>query len=94
MAAKILKFNCPKCEEPMDINRIMERLPYATYSNETIVVQDDGEIELRWSFEANQDQIHFECQRCGTAIRSANGEKITDEKELVEFLKQQETNCG
>jgi transposase-like protein len=85
MAKKLieLKFTCPHCKsnrlEIIEVNAIVS-------SNITLI--DDGDFEYENLTVDDSTVDRFQCVNCGYTLKDENGEKITDNLEVVKWIKE------
>ena len=82
-----LFFHCPVCEVKRNIEAVLSGI----ITELVISISSDGTVKSSGKAvtRANHITIYYQCETCGKTIKSANEKKITDEKLLVEYLKQQ-----
>ena len=82
--SKVLKFTCPKCKS----NRL-ECCEDGPYSSEILCIDEDGDFEYG-KIDASGSVVRYQCLKCGYILSDSFGYDITDNEEVVEWIKE---NC-
>ena len=80
---KELKFTCPKCNH--NLLEIIET--DAIVSSNIVNIREDGDFDYQNLTVDDSVVDRFQCAECGYVLKDENGEKITDNIDVVEWIK-------
>ncbi len=76
-------FNCPKCNN----NKIEEVIENVTQYSTIDSIDKDGDFKYGQSLAEDGEVQNYQCSKCGFVILDEQGNKITSQDELVEYLR-------
>ena len=78
-----LKFVCPKCGGGR-----VECIQDGYHSCEALVIEEDGDFDWGEILSEADQVVCFQCVTCGHIITDGDNDNITDNIELVEWIKE------
>lgn len=82
---KNLKFICPECG-----SKILECVENGTFTSVIKNISDDGDFDYAPILANESDVQFFQCTYCNFIVMDDNGEKITNNEDLIKWIKE---NC-
>jgi len=80
---KKMGFYCPGCEK--NVTKMEEILSYATVAT-SLEVLKDGELSYGARACIDGEVERYQCYSCGYILRNENGNPITEEEKVIEWL--------
>ena len=81
-----LKFKCPNCDseqlESIETNVVL--------SSEIATLNEDGDFDYESPLMDGGEIDRFQCFKCGYVLRDSDGKNLTNNEEVVEWVKK---NC-